>query len=257
MRDRTYLWVIRAFQFVFRVLGVRFDMQGARNIPSSGGAVVACNHIGFLDFTFVERAAITQGRLIRFMAKRSVFAAPVAGSLMRAMRHIPVDRPHGPIAYRQAIRAVQAGEIVGIFPEATMSRAWTLKPFKLGAASLAVREQVPLIPVAIWGGHRIATVDGRWSLRRGVPVTILVGEPILTDSASSVKSVNSQLYAQMQILLDSVQRDYPARPRNQDDRWWLPRHLGGTAPTPEQAAVADAQAVARVEQRLQAKRRKR
>jgi len=255
MHELTYRLMIRMFRLIFVLLGLRIDVRGRENLPASGPAIVACNHIGFLDFAFVGLAGDRRHRLVRFMAKQSTFTNPISGPLMRAMGHIPVDRSCGAPAARQARDALRRGEMVGIFPEATISRSWTLKPFMRGAATLAAREQVPLIPVAVWGGQRILTVGGRWSLRRGKAISILIGEPIRpaqvnVDPADApdghlsendrVASVNAVLRQQMQILLDQAQRDYPDLPRNSADRWWLPQHLGGSAPTPEKSAELDA-----------------
>lgn len=246
-RDRTYRVVIAAFRLLFRALGLRFDVRGAAGLPATGPAVVACNHIGFLDFTFVGLVASRRHRLVRFMAKQSTFDNPVSGPLMRAMGHIPVDRANGAAAYRRAARKLHRGEVVGVFPEATISRAWTLKPFKLGAAMLAVREQVPLIPVVVWGGHRILTVGGHCSLRRGTAVTVFVGEAIIAAPDADVQAVNCELHRRMDQLLDLAQRTYPDLPRDDGDWWWQPRHLGGSAPSPSDAAALDTAAVLRAE----------
>lgn len=247
MTDLTYRMMNRLFRAVFRFLGLRIEVVGAEHIPTTGPAVLASNHVGFLDFTFLGLAASHRSRLVRFMAKRSVFDNPIAGPLMRNMGHIRVDRDCGAVAYRQAERAVRAGEVVGIYPEATISRAWTLKPFKLGAATLAAKNAVPLVPVVVWGGHRVWSVDGHRTLRRGTAVTILVGEPIYPTIDEDVTDINNQLRRRMQDLLDEAQAGYPDRPRNDKDRWWLPAHLGGTAPTPEIAAELDRRAVARID----------
>lgn len=249
MRELTYRLVIRAFRLLFALLGLRIDIRGEQHFPLSGPAIVACNHIGFLDFAFVGLAADRRGRLVRFMAKQSTFDSSLSGPLMRAMRHIPVDRSSGATAARQARDDLRRGELVGIFPEATISRAWTLKPFKRGASTLATREKVPIIPVAVWGAHRILTVDGRHSLRRGKAITILIGEPISpAGDAQGTKladfaAMDAELRKRMQGLLDQAQRDYPDQPRNDRDHWWLPQHLGGSAPTPEVAAELDAAAL--------------
>ena len=260
MRQLTYRLVVRGFRLLFALLGFRFDLRGEEHLPTSGPAIVACNHIGFLDFALVGLAADRRHRLVRFMAKQSTFDNPVVGPLMRSMRHIPVDRSCGVPAARQARDELRRGELVGIFPEATISRAWTLKPFMRGAATLAVRERVPLIPIVVWGGHRVLTVDGRWSLRPGKAITILIGEPISpaedvagAEGAEEVAGANltdvaamdAELRRRMQGLLDRAQRDYPDRPRDDADRWWLPRHLGGSAPTPQVAAELDAAGVER------------
>lgn len=247
MTDRTYRAVNGVVRMMFRLLGVRFEIRGAHHIPSVGPAVLACNHIGYLDFTFVGLAASDSSRLVRFLAKRAIFDNPFAGPLMRRMRHISVDRSCGSVAYQHAVGALRRGEVVGVFPEATISRAWTLKPFKLGAATMAARENVPLIPIVTWGGHRIVTVDGRRSFRHGTPVTILVGAPIDLPAYAEIAEVNDELRRRMQALLEEAQRDYPEQPPSIEDSWWLPRHLGGSAPTPAQAAERDAAAVNRAD----------
>lgn len=244
--DRTYRCVIRVFGLLFRVMGYRFDVRGIENIPTSGAAVVAGNHIGFLDFTFIGYAARPRGRRIRFMAKQSVFELPVVGSLMRAMHHIPVDRRHGASAYRRALGLLEADQIVGVFPEATISRSWLLKPFRRGAAGLAVAREVPLVPVVVWGGHRIYTVDGHRSLRRKMPVTIMVGEPLTAAPGETVDELSVRLRMTMGELLEQAIDAYPESPSDDSERWWLPHHRGGTAPDPETAAVLDREAVARI-----------
>ncbi|MET3805896.1 1-acyl-sn-glycerol-3-phosphate acyltransferase [Nakamurella sp. UYEF19] len=241
MQDRVYRVVIRIFRGFFRLMAIRFDIRGGEYLPASGPAVIASNHISYLDFTFIGLAADNRGRKVRFLAKRSIFGLPVVGSLMRAMGHVPVERASGSGAgaYRHAERALQGGEIVGVFPEATISRAWTLKPFKRGAAALAVEEDVPLLPVITWGGQRLITVDGRRHFRRHVPVTVLIGPPIPPRPDLTIEEFTDVLHAVMDEMLDGVQRDYPDRPRNLRDTWWLPRHLGGSAPDPAEAAKID------------------
>ncbi len=227
-------------------MGYRFDVRGVEHVPTSGPAVLAGNHIGFLDFTFIGYAAREQDRLVRFMAKRSVFETPVAGWLMRRMRHIPVDRREGWRAYRQGLRLIDEGQLVGVFPEATISRSWLLKPFKRGAAAIAVSRRVPLVPVVVWGGHRIYTVDGHRSLRRRVPITVNVGEALIPGDGETIDELSARLHTAMEALLDEAIDTYPAQPRDDRDRWWLPHHRGGTAPDPETAAVLDREAVERI-----------
>ena len=244
--DRTYRVVVRIFGTVFRLMGYRFDVRGGEHLPAEGPGVVAANHIGFLDFTFIGYAARTRKRHVRFMAKRSIFELPVVGRIMRGMHHIPVDRRSGARAYRQGLRMLEAGQLVGVFPEATISRSWLLKPFRRGAAGLAVNQQVPLIPVVVWGGHRIYTVDGHRSLRRRMPVTIIVGEALTPLDGETVDELSLRLRVSMDVLLAEAIDTYPAMPRNDEDRWWLPHDRGGGAPDPETAAILDREAVARI-----------
>lgn len=238
--DRVYRVVIRSFRVAFWLLGLRFEVRGADHIPLRGPAVLACNHLSYLDFTFVGHAASRRPRLVRFMAKQSIFENRVAGPLMRAMGHVPVDRESGASAYLIATRRLADGELVGVFPEATISRSFTLKSFKLGAATLAVREQVPLVPVVLWAPQRTFTVEGRRSLRRGKTIMVLVGAAITPAREADRAEVDAELRARMQALLDEAMRDYPDTPRDDADRWWVPLAQGGTAPTREEAAVREA-----------------
>jgi 1-acyl-sn-glycerol-3-phosphate acyltransferase len=244
--DRTYRVVIRIFGTLFRLMGYRFDVRGVEHLPASGPGVVAANHIGFLDFTFIGYAARKRKRLVRFMAKRSTFEVPVVKWFMRKMRHIPVDRRAGFRAYRQGLRELDQGQLVGVFPEATISRSWLLKPYKRGAAGLSISRQVPLIPVVVWGGHRIYTVDGHRSFRRRMPVTIIVGEALRPEVDESIDELSARLHVRMEGLLAEAIDSYPAKPRDDADRWWLPQDRGGSAPDPETAAVLDREAVARI-----------
>ena len=139
MVEPVYTPVITAVKGLFRALGIRFTVTGAEHVPRTGGAVMAINHVGYLDFTFAGLAAQPAGRLVRFMAKKEVFDHRVSGPLMRGMKHIPVDR-HGVPAqsYAAAVAALRSGEIVGVFPEATISRSFELKEFKTGAVRMAM-----------------------------------------------------------------------------------------------------------------------
>jgi len=238
-RDRPYRVVIRVFLVVLKLFGFRFDVRGSEHLPRHGGAVIASNHVSYFDFTYLELGALPQHRLVRFMAKASVFDNRYAGPVMRAMQHIPVDRTAGVAAFDEAVRALQDGQVVGVFPEATISSSFTVQDLKAGAARMAVLAGVPIVPAALWGGHRVATKNRRVTLRRGVPVTVLFGEPVVPEPGERTQSVLRRTRAAMAELLDQAQRSYPDTPAGDADRWWLPAHLGGTAPTPEQAKEID------------------
>src|SRR4051812_34659208 len=165
-RDRPYRLVIRLALIVFRLFRFRFDVRGQEHVPASGGAVICSNHVSFLDFTFLGLAALPQHRMVRFMAKASVFGHRLSGPFMRAMQHIPVDRAAGAAAFDTAVRALKDGQVVGVFPEATISSSFTVKDLKAGAARMAVDAGVPILPAAVWGGHRIATKHPKGVLRR-------------------------------------------------------------------------------------------
>ena len=239
MAELVYRPVIAFARTVFRGLDIRFDITGAQNIPRTGGAVMAINHVGYLDFTFAGLAALPAGRLVRFMAKKEVFDHRVSGPLMRGMKHIPVDRGSGAESYQAAVKAVAAGEIVGVFPEATISQSFDLKQFKTGAARMAMEAGVPLLPLVVWGSQRIMTKGRKRDLTRGTPLRIVVGEPFTPDPAADPVAVTAELKTRMQALLDEARATYAGSPRDADDTWWIPASLGGAAPTLEAAEAAD------------------
>ncbi len=151
MAELIYPPVAGAFKTAWKVLGIRFKIFGDEHIPRTGGAVIASNHISYLDFALIGTPAAPKNRYIRFMAKKEIFDNKLAGPLMRGMKHISVDREKGSSSLVPAMRALRAGEIVGIFPEATISLSWEVKELKSGAVRLAQGAGVPIIPVALWG----------------------------------------------------------------------------------------------------------
>lgn len=236
--ELVYSPVIAFARTVFAVQGLRFTMTGEDNVPRTGGAVMAINHIGYMDFTYAGLAARRSGRLVRFMAKDAVFKHPVSGPLMRGMKHIAVDRTAGHASYEAAVAALRAGEIVGVFPEATISRSFELKEFKSGAARMAAEAGVPILPTVIWGSQRVWTKGHPKRLgRTNIPISIAVGAPIPVGAADDPDEVTARYKAVMSRMLDDVRAAY--EPLTGDDLKFLPARLGGTAPTLEEASARD------------------
>ena len=127
MADRVYPPVIAVLKTAWKYLGLKFTFTGDVNIPRNGGAILAINHIGYLDFALAGTAALPVNRYVRFMAKKEIFDNKLAGPLMRGMHHISVDRANGSASFVGALRALRAGEIIGIFPEATISKSFEIK----------------------------------------------------------------------------------------------------------------------------------
>ncbi len=236
-----YRPVIGAALAFFKALDLRIAVEGEQHVPREGGAVIASNHVGYLDFVFTGLAAreVHKDRLVRFLAKKEVFDSKVAGPLMRGMHHIAVDREAGAGSYRAAVEALRAGELIGMFPEATISRSFRLKDFKNGAARMAAEAGVPLVPSVVWGTQRLMTKGRPKNFQRHVAIRVHVGEPLRPTPADDPTEVTEELKRRMQALLDAAQAAYPDSPAGDDDRWWLPAHLGGTAPTLEQAQAMD------------------
>lgn len=236
--EPMYSSVIAFARGVFALQGLRFTINGVENVPSAGGAVLAINHTGYMDFTYAGLAARQAGRLVRFMAKEQVFRHRVSGPLMRGMRHIPVDRDAGAASYRAAVQALKAGEIVGVFPEATISRSFELKEFKSGAVRMAAAAGVPLLPMVIWGSQRVWTKDHPKRLgRTRTPIVISIGAPIPVNRKDAPEVALNALRKAMTELLHAAQDAYP--PLTGAELTFLPARLGGHAPTPEQAERLD------------------
>ena len=148
MRDVTYPPIIWTALAGFKALGHTFQMSGTEHVPRTGGVLLAYNHISYVDFIYGGLAAHPSRRLVRFMAKRELFDHKALGPLMRSLHHIEVDRGEGVASFHTAVDFLRQGEAVGIFPEATISRAMELKEFKTGAVRIAAEAGVPLAVAA-------------------------------------------------------------------------------------------------------------
>jgi 1-acyl-sn-glycerol-3-phosphate acyltransferase len=222
---------------------LKWDVQasGTEHIPASGPAVIATNHVGYLDFVFVGAAARERKRLVRFLAKAEVFNHKVAGPLMRGMKHIPVDRfGRASQAIDDSVAALRRGEVIGMFPESTISRSFVPAAGKTGAARMAMQAGAPLIPGAVWGSQRILTKGRPKNFQRDVIITVAVGEPVPYEPDDDPEKVTLVMMDRIEELVDRAQRNYPHSPSGPDDGWWVPAHLGGTAPTVEESLALNA-----------------
>lgn len=126
------------------------------------------------------------------------------------------------------------GFLLGVYPEATISRSFELKEFKTGAVRMAAEAGVPIVPCIVWGSQR------QWSKgtqrrmgRRRIPVSVRFGTPLhAADASIDPVTETARLKSVMSDLLDAVRTDYPEHPRGAD---WVPAAMGGSAPTLEQA----------------------
>ena len=124
------------------VSGSRITYQCLENIPERGGAVVAINHTSYLDWAPAALAAYRRHRRLRFMIKAEMTEVTIVRFLIKHSGTIPVDRQAGAGAYGVAVERLRAGELVAVYPEATISRSFELKEFKTGAARMSHEAQV-------------------------------------------------------------------------------------------------------------------
>ena len=101
--EPLYRAIIIVARTIFLINGYRFTIKGDRNVPKRGGAVMAINHTGYIDFVLAGLGARRSNRWVRFMAKKSIWQHKVAGFFMRGLKHIPVDRHAGGAAFKEAV----------------------------------------------------------------------------------------------------------------------------------------------------------
>jgi 1-acyl-sn-glycerol-3-phosphate acyltransferase len=246
MAEVVYTNVIRTAKLAMRVLGQPIDITGLEHLPRTGPALLALNHIGYVDFVYGGFGPDRIGRRVRFMAKRELFDHRVSGPIMRACRHIAVDRAEGEASLADAMRHLEAGELVGIFPEATISRAMEIKDLKSGAVRIAHRAGVPLIPMVLWGTQRLMTKDHDKDFSRGTAISIRIGAPVPLTGADPMAETTALRDSLQGLLAESI----AAYPQHEPGAWWVPASYGGSAPTLERAAELDA-----AEKRQRAERR--
>jgi 1-acyl-sn-glycerol-3-phosphate acyltransferase len=223
-----------AVSLATRALGNKITYQGLENLPECGGAVVAINHTSYVDFFPAALAAYHRHRRMRFMIKTEMQDVKAVNFLIKHTGTIPVDRHAGAGAYAVAVERLRAGEIVGVYPEATISRSFELKEFKSGAARMAREAQVPIVPLIVWGSQRMWTKDHPRNMgRKKIPITVAVGAPLY--AAESIDETNAAMREAMNTLLHKVQAEYP----HPAGAYWVPHRLGGSAPTIDEAKVIE------------------
>jgi 1-acyl-sn-glycerol-3-phosphate acyltransferase len=213
---------------VVAMQGTKFTFHGLENIPARGGALLAQNHTSYLDWLPSIFAARERGRRMYFMIKAEMAEVKAVNYVIKHARLIPVDRRSGQDALAVGVQRLREGELIGMHPEATISRSLELREFKTGAARMALAAQVPIVPIIVWGAHRIWPKDHpKKVFRNKVPITVAAGRPLLPQG--DPERLNAALRNAMKAMLYRVQEEYP----HPEGETWVPRRLGGSAPTQE------------------------
>ncbi len=189
-------------RIVFRV-----QVRGRELVPATGAFVLAPTHRSILDTPFV---ALVTRRRVRFMAKRELFKPPIGDKLFPALGGVPVER--GSATARSALKAIraalEAGEPAAVFPEGTRRHGPEVSELFDGAAYLAVKLGIPIVPVGIGGSEEILA-SGK-VLPRFHRVAVVVGPPIVpppdatTRRRSDLVAITEELRVELQRLFDEA-----------------------------------------------------
>ena len=235
-REPWYDATIALGKIALRALQVTTRWEGAEHVPASGPVVLAATHVSFPDFVFIGRSLLGSGRRVRFMCRHDIWEAAVAGQAMERMRHIPVDRQAPAAAYLRARRLLSEGEAVCVFPEGGISAAYTTRALMPGAVALARESGAPLVPVWLWGSHRLwpqkRALDDplpKPDLTRGRLVDVRFGAALHVAPRADLVETTRDLGHRLHRGLESLQLLPEHRPRPGERAPWYPAHLGGQA----------------------------
>ena len=224
-QERSYSPIGR--QFTGRTLHpllrllMKQEQRGQENLPRTGGVILAPNHLSYADWGAVAVFSYEQGRFPVFLIKSSVFNVKVIGPFLRKLGELPVyrNRNDAALVLKQAEDALRDGQCVIVYPEGTASRDPDLWPMvgKTGAARLALKTGVPVIPIAQWGAHEVlpygTTKPRLWPRKRaqlvaGPPVDLSrwEGKPL---TATTLREATAAIMADVTSLLTGLRPGTP------------------------------------------------
>lgn len=198
-----------------------WTIEGVENIPRNGPALVAFNHIAYLDPLAAAYVIDKAKRIPRFLAKHELFDDKKIAWILRGAGQIPVKRgtADAPMALDAAFEALNQGEIIVIFPEGTITNDPDLHPMegKTGIARLAIESGVPIVPAALWGTANIWPKGYAKRWRPGQDICVRIGDPIdigtRSDTPEEWRRVAGSIMDEISLLLASIRPAVPDRRR--------------------------------------------
>lgn len=252
--DRLYRFMLRTGQFLRWGFRIRIMPSGLHHLPAPGlrqgparaplpgnGVIFAITHFGYLDFAVAELVLWKHCRAqLRFMIHQGAADHWLAGLAIRYSGQVVVGTTDRSAAYDAGLDKLRSGEYLAVFPEAGVSRSFVVRECRTGAVRMAAEAGVPVIPVSVWGAHRLLTRGRGFSVKRGwhAPVRIHVGAPLRFGPDTDVERATEQLRSALQSGIDLCIADFPLAPG--PGAWWMPAHLGGSAPSEPERKALDA-----------------
>ena len=176
----------------------RIGIYGADNVPQKGAAIAVSNHASYFDPPVLSNCV---GRPVAFMAKEELFKVPVFKQGIQLYGAYPVKRSTGDrAALRATTKALESGWIVAIFLQGTRSNDAKITDPKLGAAWIAAKTQVPLLPISLWGTEKIMKGS---PFPKPVGLTVRIGE-IIAPPPSTKKAELQAVTEQCATVINSL-----------------------------------------------------
>ena len=219
--DSTY-WLARGILKPPMATWFKWHIEGQENVPRKGSAIIAFNHIAYLDPLAIGYVIDRIGRRPRFLGKAEVFQDKRVGWLIKGAGQIPVQRgsADAPRALEHAEAAVRRGEIVVIFPEGTITTNPDLSPMdaKTGLARLALATGAPVLPAAVWGTANVWTRGCTKNWRPGQDICVRFGNSMDVSgdpgSRADWKRVGAEVMDEIRALVASLRPVVPDRRRS-------------------------------------------
>ena len=210
MKDRhLYYRLVCWVTGIWLKLWLRLESQGSENVPSIGGCILASNHASYLDPAIV--ACGLKHRVVRFMARDTLFDGRIKGWFFRGIRAVPLDRTRGDVAaLRKGIELLKAGEVLGLFPEGTRSHDGRLQEAKGGIGFMIAKAGVPIVPIYVQGTY-VVFPRGAKRVKRG-KVRVCYGKPISFDEIARMGQGKEVYRAVGELVMSRIAALCPYQP---------------------------------------------
>ncbi len=203
--------------------GMRWTFEGAHRVPTYGPAILASNHISYLDPLVLAHLADRRHRRVRFLAKAELFEKRGLGWGLRQIGQIPVQRNSDDAASSldEAVVALGRGECIAVFPEGTISLDLEPMAGKTGVARLAAASGVPVTPIGVWGAHRLLFKGRKPSWRHGIAEAVVVGDLVRVAPDDDVYDATDRIMGAIAACVARARTIYPQHPGPGEDAWWV------------------------------------